>query len=227
MEILKEIRDIEDELYKKRILKLEAVNERDFELAADYRDEEKKLQSALEKLVKIFESTLSDLSLIEKAKIYATKSHDDVNHKYNDWPYTYHLEMVVEYAKKYIKYIPNDMIENVLSACWCHDVIEDTRKTYNDVKTVLNEKIADLVYALTNEKGRNRKEKANDKYYQGIIDEPYADFIKICDRMANIKASGKYKMMSMYAKEHDHFKKMLYVIGRYEDMWAEMEEMIN
>ena len=38
-----------------------------------------------------------------------------------------------------------------------HDVIEDARQIYNDVRQQLGETVAELAYSLTNEKGRNRK----------------------------------------------------------------------
>ena len=40
-------------------------------------------------------------------------------------------------------------------------------------------------------KGRNRGERANDLYYQGIRQTKFASFIKMCDRLANIQ----YTMM--------------------------------
>ena len=78
-------------------------------------------------------------------------------------------------ACKYIHLLPNNrVISEVLAACWVHDVIEDCRETYNDVKNVLGERVADIAYALTNEKGKTRKERANDKYYEGIRNTPFA-----------------------------------------------------
>jgi hypothetical protein len=60
---------------------------------------------------------------------------------------------------------------------------------------------------LTNEKGKNRKERANAKYYEGIRNTPYAVFVKICDRIANVeysKHSGS-RMYDMYRKEFVDF----------------------
>jgi (p)ppGpp synthase/HD superfamily hydrolase len=96
-------------------------------------------------------------------------------------------------------------------ACFGHDLIEDTRVTYNDVKSVLGHYVADLVYALTNEKGKTRKERANDKYYEGIRSEKYGIFVKMCDRIANVeysKMSGS-RMFEMYKKENEDFIKSL------------------
>jgi hypothetical protein len=43
-------------------------------------------------------------------------------------------------------------------ACWGHDTIEDTRTSYNDAANHLGKDAADIVYAVTNEKGKNRAE---------------------------------------------------------------------
>lgn len=145
--------------------------------------------------------------MLEKIKQFAINIHIDVNHKYGVYPYPYHLSMVVEEAQSMIYEIHPDNQEDVLCACWLHDTIEDCRLTYNDIVKVSNEKVADIVYAVSNEKGKNRQERANEKYYQGIRETPYATFVKLCDRIANVKHSKKEKsrMFDIYQKEHQHF----------------------
>jgi (p)ppGpp synthase/HD superfamily hydrolase len=94
-----------------------------------------------------------------------------------------------------------------LRATWGHDLIEDCRVSYNDVKNHLGQEAADIVYAVTNEKGKNRSERANDKYYEGIRNTPGAVFVKLCDRIANVQYSKmtKSRMFEMYRKENDNF----------------------
>ena len=72
------------------------------------------------------------MTLLEKAKEYATIYHSQTNHEYDWRPYAYHLQMVVDAAAGFIHLIPEHDRETVLAACWCHDVMEDTRQTYND-----------------------------------------------------------------------------------------------
>lgn len=70
---------------------------------------------------------------------------------------------------------------------------------------------AEMVYALTNEKGRTRAERANDKYYQGIRETAYAPFLKLADRLANITYSCSHSneanghMRQVYRSEWPHF----------------------
>lgn len=92
--------------------------------------------------------------MLEKTTTYAIKTHQAVNHKYGEKGYEYHLQMVHEVAEKFIYLVAEEERENVLCACWVHDIIEDARETYNDVKKNTNETVAELAFALTNEKGK-------------------------------------------------------------------------
>ena len=153
--------------------------------------------------------------------------HRKTNHWYDEYlPYEFHLRMAAQAAKDFehllddtVDYYSgkreidrgNDNTVTLRSACllsaWGHDLIEDTRVSYNDVKNHLGQEVADIVYAVSNEKGKNRKERANDKYYEGIRNTPGAVFVKLCDRIANVQYSKmtKSRMFEMYKKENDHF----------------------
>ena len=69
----------------------------------------------------------------------------------------------------------------------------------------------EIVYALTNDKGRTRAERAGERYYQGIRQTPYAPFVKLCDRLANITYScsgvdgDNIRMKQVYKDELPHF----------------------
>ena len=166
--------------------------------------------------------------LEENAKHFAVNHHQATNHFYDGLPYEFHLNMVVETAKKFIHFIPERQRDVVLAACWAHDTIEDTRVTYNDVKSALGEEVAEIVYALTNEKGRNRKERANEKYYTGIRETPYAGFVKICDRIANAQYSKDQQsdMLKKYQKEFEDFEHWLYN-DLYHDMFDYLYSVLN
>ena len=140
--------------------------------------------------------------------------HENTNHKYDDYlNYEFHLRMVAQVAKDFISLIPdsndgeNSFRDSVTMAAYGHDLIEDTRVSYNDVKEVLGLQAADIIYAVSNEKGKNRKERANEKYYEGIRNTPGAVFVKMCDRIANVQYSKmtKSRMFEMYRKENDNF----------------------
>ena len=65
-----------------------------------------------------------------------------------------------------------------------------------------------MVFAVTNNRGRTRDERADEDYYRGIRNTPYATFIKLCDRLANVEYSavfGEERMMNVYRNEAPHF----------------------
>lgn len=165
----------------------------------------------------------------------AIVAHRNVNHLYDGRCYSVHLNIVVECALQYIHIIPVEDRENVLAACWLHDVIEDCRWTYNDVKKKFNEQVAEIVYAVSNEKGKNRAERANDKYYRGIRNTKHATFVKMCDRLANIKYSKETnsRMLKVYNEEHVDFltkiilKQALSIRVKYLYMIVEMETLLK
>lgn len=166
--------------------------------------------------------------MLQKTIKYATNRHQKVNHKYGDTDYTFHLNMVYEVAQKFGYLLPESERENVYCGCWVHDIIEDARETYNDVLKNTNKTVAELAYALTNEKGRSRAERANDAYYQGIRDTPNAAFIKLCDRIANITHSKNQEseMLDKFRKENAKFVEKLYK-PELQDMIDHIESLLD
>lgn len=144
---------------------------------------------------------------------YAIDCHEKTNHLYDGMTYVFHLASVFNTAAKFHHLLPTESVETVYAACWAHDLIEDTRQTYNDVKNVLGEEVADIVFACTNEKGKNRKERANEKFYTELKANPLAVFVKVCDRIANIEYSMKKgsNMLFRYVEEVEDFERHLYL----------------
>lgn len=147
----------------------------------------------------------------------ARQVHENVNQWYDEHPYFYHLNKVSRHVIEYLPLIieREEDILPVLFGAYFHDSIEDARLTYNDVMKIAKKYMTDkqallateIVYALTNEKGRNRHERANDKYYQGIRLIPYAPLVKACDRLANYNFAKetKSRMVKMYEDEMEEF----------------------
>lgn len=168
-----------------------------------------------------------------KVIAYAIEAHQSTNHLYDDKPYSVHLVMVASYAQKYIEKIPFEHRDDVINACWLHDTIEDTRKNYYDIFNISNKTVADIVYAVTNEKGKNRRERANDKYYRGIAEQSFAVFVKLCDRLANVKYSKDMNSdkFEMYRNENKSFlKSLIYnhnLESDYDDMISELNSYLK
>lgn len=159
---------------------------------------------------------------IEQIKESAHLLHEHVNQTYDKvHPYGLHLDMVADAVYKYGHEVCADEhdVLPLFFAAYFHDSIEDARLTYNDVTKTARQWMdeeqaytaAEIVYALTNDKGRTRAERAGDKYYQGIREMPYAPFVKLADRLANITYSFTHTneanthMKGVYRSELPHF----------------------
>lgn len=139
-------------------------------------------------------------------------------------PYPVHLEHVVNVL---IRFGFTDSV--MISAGWTHDTIEDTGISYNDLKTTVGYETAEIVYAVTNELGRNRKER-NLKTYPKIRGNFLATALKLADRIANVEygmANGGKN--DMYAKEYPDFRQALYVkLGDADAKdWPESDQRIE
>ena len=172
---------------------------------------------------------ISHQESLEQIRLAAHRLHESVNQFYDgDKPYGYHLDMVAKevYAYGHLVLVGEADLLPLFMGAWFHDSIEDARVSYNDVKKIalklgLTEEQAfcasEIVYALTNEKGRNRKERAGKRYYEGIRNTPYAPFVKMCDRMANIRYScgcynaGNLRMAKVYEDEMPYFTRAITV----------------
>jgi (p)ppGpp synthase/HD superfamily hydrolase len=159
-----------------------------------------------------------------RAKVFAEKAHRNQDYD-NKYPYPYHLEQVVKMLEKFGF---DDPV--IICAGWLHDCIEDTPNSYGDIKQEFGEEVAELVFAVTNEKGRNRKAR-NEKTYPGIRGNERATALKLADRIANVEHGtingGKD---DMYRKEFPEFEKALRVFPEVPEltrMWKHLGRLLG
>src|SRR4028119_866146 len=119
--------------------------------------------------------------LVEQAELFARLIHK--NQFYGELPYTKHLEEVILTLQEFGV---RDGI--VLSGAWLHDSLEDTPVTYELLKSVFGSEVADIVFDLTNEPGKNRKE-ILEKTAPKTIENYAALTIKLVDRIVNTEFS--------------------------------------
>lgn len=164
----------------------------------------------------------ANAQVVNEIRYTAWTLHENVGQTYDmTLPYGHHLSMVADAAMKYA----HEVIDNesdiipVVFAAYFHDSIEDARLTYNDVVSIAGRFMngeqthtaAEIVYALTNDKGRTRSERAGEHYYAGIRETPYAPYIKLCDRLANMTYcfngtnDSNIHMHKVYQSEWSHF----------------------
>lgn len=177
----------------------------------------------IERLNSLVKEYNGEFPLTFKAKIFAKMVHESTNHKYGSRrePYYVHLKKTFETAYKYRDFLEKDKQDIVFASCFLHDTIEDCRINYNDLNKIFNKEIAEIVYVVSNEKGKNRKERENDKYYEGIKANKLATFVKLCDRIANVDYSidNNSPQLKMYAASMKDFVEKLYD-GNFTQMFA-------
>lgn len=135
----------------------------------------------------------------EFAKKFASIVHH--GQKYGIHEYTYHLNQVEMVLHRFGFHDPE-----LLVSAWLHDVIEDTGISYDKLKHGFGEKIADIVYSVTNEMGRNRKERFA-KTCPKIKVNKDGIILKLADRIANIEFSkgSNTNYVKMYESEWPMF----------------------
>ncbi len=175
------------------------------------------------------------MNIIERAEKFAIKKHNKPSdeQKYGDKPYSYHLEQVVANAKRYINYIEQSQQNNVITACWSHDLIEDTDVTGKQIRNMFNETVADIVLRVTNERGFDKKEILF-KTLPKIWSNKLSTFVKLCDRIANgtmSKNGSSEKSKRMYIRYCDEYPIFRFALKRdefnFDEMWNELDEIFE
>lgn len=167
---------------------------------------------------------------INIAREFARIRHGD--QKYGTHPYIKHLDDVFNVA------FDLGMSHDIQVASYLHDLLEDTDTKYAEIKNQFGAYVAEIVFDVTDELGRNREERRK-KTYPKILANADAVCLKMCDRIANVEAcieSRNYSLLRMYLVEHDDngFKQISrhpHVLGspaerRYNSIVAEGVELI-
>lgn len=182
------------------------------------------------------------LDPVKVAQLFATTKHEFFSktgnpQRYCGLPYTHHLSEVVEVleqfgwtrviggclepAKNLDRY---EEADEMRVAGWLHDSVEDTYTKLKEIEELFGDRVAELVGAVTNEPGANRKIRAA-LTYPKIRACKGAVGLKLADRIANVKRMGA--QFKMYQKEYEDFKRALYSPGEYEDMWAHLDKLMK
>jgi (p)ppGpp synthase/HD superfamily hydrolase len=154
----------------------------------------------------------------KEARMVAVKAHS--NQSYDEiFPYEKHLDDVVDVLKRF------GFSGKFIVAGFLHDSIEDDGISYNDIRKHFGIEVAEMVYCVTDELGRNRREK-KEKTLPKTASNPSAIILKLADRIANIEHGGK---IDMYNKEYQEFKGALY-LNTPEDgkkMWEHLDSLLG
>jgi (p)ppGpp synthase/HD superfamily hydrolase len=116
---------------------------------------------------------------------------------------------------------------NILAASWLHDIIEMTKINYSILKNEFNKDIAELVYCVTDELGRNRKER-HEKTFPKLQQNSDAIILKQADLVSNVQFSfiSEDPRFNMYKKEYPKFRDALKPHGGLEGLWNILDEIL-
>jgi (p)ppGpp synthase/HD superfamily hydrolase len=164
--------------------------------------------------------------LVIKARKFAFERHSGQIYDGDGEPklmHSYHLEMLVQRALQWGCTNPN-----LISACYLHDVLEDTETTYEEVLKETNYTVAEIVGDVTDEDGSNRYERW---LYTApkIRSSASSTFVKLCDRYANMNHSLQTKShhLGMYVKEYPLFKVALFNPWQFKNEWADLDQLFK
>jgi guanosine-3',5'-bis(diphosphate) 3'-pyrophosphohydrolase len=163
---------------------------------------------------------MSEMTLLERAYLCASEHHGD--QRYGYIPYTTHLCHVVGVLLAH-GYTDREL----LAIAYLHDVLEDTTCHYSDLEKQFGQRVAEGVFALTDELGRNRRER-HEKTYPKLVKSSDAVLVKLADRIANVSHSAieKPALRKMYAKEYEEFKRKLFCDRHGEDLWKTLDDIL-
>jgi len=137
--------------------------------------------------------------IYKEARMVAVKAHS--NQDYDGlFPYEKHTDDVVDVLKRF------GYSGKYIVAGYLHDVMEDNGISFTKIARHFGYDVAEMVYCVTDELGRDREEKKR-KTLPKTASNPDAIILKLADRIANIEHGGK---LDMYRKEYAKFKDALY-----------------
>lgn len=169
---------------------------------------------------------------------------------YGNLPYMEHVCQVFYEVLKHEHIInegipPFDLSTRIicLQTALFHDALEDCDITYNDIKRLKYEEFDEeldliiepkYIYNITNDLGKDRVER-NLRTYLRMRDYPISIFVKLCDRLANMKSSKERgsTMFKRYKRELPVMKYTLYTNSegrkhKWSDpLWDELFNLIE
>lgn len=165
---------------------------------------------------------MTSLAQLAEAERFARKAHG--SQQYGDHPYCVHLKDVVDVLCEFdLEHDPE-----LLCAAYLHDCLEDTSISEDEIRQRFGNAVADLVEGVTDEPGAHRYNRKAATYPK-VRRDPRRVALKLADRIANIRrcAGSNARLFKMYRQEHPVFHAALYKNGEYQQMWAELAQLVR
>ena len=168
---------------------------------------------------------------------FCRNAHDAANCTYDGKNYYTHVSMVEEGIDKYETVFLNyDDYYIARKGASGHDLIEDAKLTFNDIKKESNRRVAQVILAVTDVHEENRLLR-----HLFTMGKTVKDYIAIIDKMADMRANGLYSkthgssMYKKYVTEYEYRRPIFKMALKWykngldaeilEDFWAELDEI--
>lgn len=166
--------------------------------------------------------------LVRRAFLLAYSAH--AAQQYGTDPYLVHLFDTYNVLLRFKHESPE-----LLAAALLHDVIEDTPTNYRQVLEATSETVAEIVYACTDELGRNRKERkvrTLAHLHAWTMQRGEAALtVKLADWIANVEAALRedLRKLQMYRKDWPEFSQFRerFPADQLEPMWLWLSSAIS
>jgi (p)ppGpp synthase/HD superfamily hydrolase len=174
---------------------------------------------------------------LTKISTYAQKCYDESNCKYDGKNYFVHIQMVVDFSMKYMGVFRKTEDARVsVGGALGHDLMEETKESYNNILAVCGKEVADVVLALTDVPATSRLMK-----HLLTMGKTVQNYIAIIDKMYDMGANASYSkshkssMYSKYVAEYAYRKPIFQMaLVWYKDeldqdmlaqLWKELDEI--
>lgn len=163
--------------------------------------------------------------LIYDARNFAKVAHEGQVRKYSGLPYFTHCEAVADITRQY------GGCEDQIASAFLHDVIEDTKYTFYQLKSKFNRVIAAIVQELTNEytKGNypnwKRKQRKDAELERIKNISKTSKLVKLADRHHNILSLSQEE--PAFGPNYYYVKETLDLLEVLKDVCLPLEEQIK
>lgn len=160
--------------------------------------------------------------MLDDARAFALCAHN--GQMYGNFPYSWHLEAVVELLAPY------GVQAQIIG--YLHDVVEDTAVGEDEVHARFGPFVGECVGLLTDAAGATRAERKAQTYARlATVSGPaeLALVVKAADRLANVRscvADRRQSLWEVYRHEHPAFRDSAYRPGLCEPLWCQLDMLL-
>lgn len=186
-----------------------------------------------ENLNKIF----SDNKFLERTFTLAELAHYRQKYPGTDKDYSFHLmlTLVILYDSCNKAPIKDQYVyNNLLASGLCHDILEDTPITYEQLEYFTNKDVARVVSACTKDDTINKEDQLVESLYRISRLEPIYQNVKVADRLANLSQmppkfwkkdkvvsyiNDTYTIMNYLDNDTDQYRYLYDYMQKYLKLW--------